>query len=347
MPLMARPSTILSSLLLLGTLLGCSYAPVLLVVDQDAGDGHRGAIFRVDPQTREIRLFARSDLFYKPQDILQEPGGSFLVLDFGPDYRDGKIFRLSQDGTRCQRLSIPAGLADPYQFERAPDGSIWIVDKNADPRGFAKDTPGKTGTLWRLSADFKSLTVVATGPPLRAPSGILFADGNAFLMDADAFRIEPYNLANGEGGILAIHPAPTPPSVVVKFKSLISPLGMHRLDDGRFLVIDVNADPEIRQRIRGAVYVADPRAGTTELFATHPDFRDPINCLLFEEGLLVVDPNADPLKLGDDGHRLSQYAGKGHGGIYRVDLATRKVELFAASREFISPVRIRRAELQP
>ncbi|MEE2887502.1 MAG: hypothetical protein VX951_08730 [Planctomycetota bacterium] len=320
---------------------------MLLVVDQDAGAGHRGAIFKLDPETRKVRLFARSELFFKPQDILQEPDGSFLVLDFGPDHRDGKIFRLSQDGTRCHRLPIPDGLADPYQFERAPDGSIWIVDKNADPRGLAKDTPGKTGTLWRLSADFKSLTVIATGPPLRAPAGILFADGGSFLLDADAFRTEPYKLSNGEGGILSIHPEPTPPTAVVKFKSLVSPLGMHRLADGRFLVIDVNADPEIRQRIRGAVYVATPGSGNTELFATHPDFRDPVNCLFFDGALLVADPNADPLKLGDDGHRLSQYAGKGHGGIYRIDLATRKVELFAASKEFISPIRIRRAELQP
>lgn len=357
MPLMARPSTDCTSLRLLGALFivlmgaqsACtSHTPVLLVVDQDAGAEHRGAIFQIDPVSGEVRLFARSELFYKPTDIMQESDGSFLVLDYGPDYRDGKIFRLSRDGSRCERVVIPAGLADPYQFERAPDGSIWIVDKNADPRGLMKDRaskPGQTGTLWRLSADFKTLSVVATGPPLIAPAGVVFVDGATFLLDADAFRIEPYDLANEEGGILSIHPAPTPPGVLVKFQKLISPLGMHRLDDGRYLVIDVNADPENRGRWWGAIYIADPAAGTTKLFATHPEFRDPINCLAFEGDLLVVDPNADPLKLGDDGHRISQYGGKGHGGIYRVDLTTRKIELFAASPEFISPVRIRHAEL--
>ena len=351
MPCKARPFTPLRSLLLPVALLiisaGCSRRTVLLVVDQDAEAEHRGAIFQLDPKTRAVSLFARSDLFHKPQDILQQPDGSFLVLDYGPDLKDGKIFRLSQDGASCERLPIPDGLTDPYQFEHAPDGSIWIVDKNADPRGVAKDKPGKTGTLWRLSADFQSLTVIATGPPLMAPAGILFTKDDVFLMDADAFRVEPYDLANPEGGILAIHPEPTPPSTVLKFQSLVSPLGFCRLDDGRFLVIDVNADPEIRRRIRGAVYIADPGDGTTELFATHPDFRDPINCLRHGEGLLVVDPNADPLKLGDDGHKLSQYAGKGHGGIYRVDLNTKAVELWAASELFTSPIRIRAARLAP
>jgi hypothetical protein len=348
---MACPPTNLKSLLLgvalLSILTSCGHTTVLLVVDQDAGVNHRGAIFQVHPQTRAISVFARSDLFHKPQDILQQADGSFLVLDYGPDYKDGKIFHLSRDGKHCEQLPIPAGLADPYQFERAPDGSIWIVDKNADPKGLAKGKPGKTGTVWRLSADFKDLSIITTGPPLVAPAGIAFADGQAFLMDADAFRVEPYDLANEEGGILAIHPSPTPPSVVIKFQSLVSPLGMHRLDDGRFLIVDVNADPNIRERIRGAIYLADPKTGKTNVFAQHPDFRDPVNCLAFGDGLLVVDPNADPLQLGDDGHRISQYGGKGHGAIYYVDLQTRKVELFAASKAFISPVRIRTANLQP
>lgn len=342
-----NPKSLLLGLALLSTLISCGHTAVLLVVDQDAGLNHRGAIFQLHPETRAIRLFARSDLFHKPQDILQQADGSFLVLDYGPDFKDGKIFHLSRDGKHCKQLAIPPGLADPYQFERAPDGSIWIVDKNADPNNLATGEPGKTGTVWRLSSDLKNLSVVTTGPPLIAPAGIVFSGGQTFLMDADAFRVEPYDLANEEGGILAIHPSPKPPSLVVKFQSLVSPLGMHRLDDGRFLIVDVNADPEIRQRIRGALYLADPKTGKTELFAQHPDFRDPINCLAFGGGLLVVDPNADPLKLGDDGHRISQYAGKGHGAIYYVDLRTRKVELFAASKSFISPVRIRKASLQP
>ena len=349
MPLKARAFTPLRPMLLLGALLytsaGCSHRPVLLVVDQDAGPGHRGAIFQVNPATGEVSLFARSDLFHKPQDILQLADRSFLVLDYGPDFEGGKIFRLSRDGASCERVSIPEGLTDPYQFERAPDGSIWIVDKNADPLGLNQGQPGKTGTLWRLSADFQRLTVVATGPPLRAPAGIQFTKDGVFLLDADAFRVEPYDLANPEGGILSINEAA--PTVVLKFQSLVSPLGFCRLDDGRFIVIDVNADPQVRQRIRGAIYIADPRDGTTKLFATHPDFRDPVNCLRHGPDLLVVDPNADPLNLGDDGHALSQYAGKGHGGIYRVNLDTRKVELWAASELFISPIRIRTASLAP
>ena len=55
----------------------------------------------VDPTTGEVSLFARSDLFHKPQDILQQADRSFLVLDYGPDFEGGKIFRLSRDGASC------------------------------------------------------------------------------------------------------------------------------------------------------------------------------------------------------------------------------------------------------
>ena len=114
-----------------------------------------------------------------------------ICLDYGPEFRDGRIFRLSPDGAECQRVKIPRGLVDPYQFARHADGSIWIVDKNADPRGLMKE-PGETGTLWRLSADFETLSVICTGPPLIAPAGIVFAGDQAFLMDADAFQIKPH-----------------------------------------------------------------------------------------------------------------------------------------------------------
>ena len=151
----------------------------------------------------------------------------------------------------------------------------------------------------------------------------------------------PYDLKNEEGGILRVRQHPQPCEILIKFESLVSPLGMWRRPDGSFLVVDVNADPVIRTRIWGAVYEVDPISGKTTLFAHHPDFRDPINCLHFEGGLLVVDPSADPLKLGDDGHRPAYMGGRGHGGIYRVDLETGETSLFAASKEFISPIRMR------
>jgi sugar lactone lactonase YvrE len=316
----------------------------ILVIDQDAGVDHRGAVFALDPETRQARILVQSELFRRPQDLMQEADGSFLVLDYYDELGTGKIFRVSRDGARVTEVLLPPGLVDPYQFERAPDGSIWIVDKNADPLGLGKQAGRQTGTLWRLTRDLKTLEILATGPPLMAPSGIVFAAGEAFLMDADAFKVLPYRFENDEGGIFRVRRHPQPLETLVRFKGLVSPLGMHRLADGRYLIVDVNADREQPKRIWGAVYRVDPKTGATELFARHPEFRDPANCLVWRDELLVVDANADPLQLGDDGY-TAHYGGRGRGGIYRVDLQTGKTELFTADPAFVSPIRLRLARL--
>ena len=92
--------------------------------------------------------------------------------------------------------------------------------------------------------------------------------------------------------------------------------------------------------LRGAVYRADPKAGTTKLFANDSGFADPVDCLMWKGELLVVDANADPLKLGIDGSRF-HFGGNGRGAIYGVDPKTRAVRLFFASPEFVNPLRLR------
>lgn len=350
MPVAARNPLhqLLAAVLALGAAAGTSGCQepgrsVLLIVDQNAGpDGH-GAVFQLDTQNK-VQLFASSKLFRQPQDILQEPDGSFLVLDYYEEGGVGKVFRLSRDRTTCTELPLPPGLVDPYQFEPAPDGSIWIVDKNADPLGLGKKAKRKTGTLWRLSVDRKTLEIIATGPPLAAPSAILFADGDAFLMDADVFQGKVFDPKVEEGAIFRVRKHPAKLEMIARFDDLISPLGMHRESDGTYLVVDVNADPVKRDQYRGAVYRIDPRAKTTTLFANHDDFRDPANCIVWQNRFLVVDANADPLDLGDDGSRF-HFAGNGRGGIYEVDRATGAVTLFFASPKFVNPIRLREVRL--
>lgn len=319
--------------------------PALMVIDQNAGaPGHQGAVFRIDPTDKTVTLFAAPAEFRQPQDIMQQPDGSFLVLDYYGEGGVGKVFRLSKDGKTCTEVPIPKGLVDPYQFERAPDGSIWIIDKNADPRGLGKAAKRKTGTIWQLSADLQSLKIIATGPPLMAPSGVIFADGDTFVLDADAYQIQPYNVANDEGAIFKLGKDGLEP--LVKFKGLISPLAMHRLAPDQFLIIDVNADPVQRTRFRGAVYCVDLTTKKTTLFANHDQFRDPCTCLPFAGALLIMDANADPLGKGADGaHKNTHFAGDGRGGIFRLDLKTKTVGLFAASEQFVNPIRVRAAEL--
>ena len=249
---------------------------VLLVVDQDAGGpDFAGGVFRVDPRTREVSLFAASPLFVMPQDIMQLEDGSFLLLDYNGKHGKGKIFALAPDGEVLGEVALPEGLLDPYQFERAPDGSIWILDNNADPRGLVDSPDGDTGTVWRLSRDLQRLEVIATGPPIKAPSGLVFANGDALILDADAYQVGGFSFDRDEGAIFRVRRGSGELETLVRLRRMVSPLGFFRESAQSFLVVDANADPNVRDRIHGAVYRVDASTGSAEVFADHADFRDP------------------------------------------------------------------------
>ena len=226
------------------------------------------------------------------------------------------------------------GLVDPTHFEMAADGWLWIVDKNADPKGLGKQANVPTGTLWRLSPDHQSLEIVATGPPLRAPACVRFAGGIAYLLDADAFRTEPIS---HEGAIFKVAAAEL--ETVVRLQGLLSPISMQVLEDHTFLVVDVNADPQQPNRYWGAVYLVNPADASTTLFCHDPAFRDPASATLIGNELLLVDASADPKAYGKDDTGQG-YGGFGRGAVFRIDLAQRRAHLACASKQFVNPVRV-------
>jgi len=84
----------------------------------------------------------------------------------------------------------------------------------------------------------------------------------------------------------------------------------------------------------------DPAAAPVELFVRDEAWRDPSSGVVWNGALVVADGSTDPLGLGDDPVGIG-FAGKGRGGVYSVDLATRAVRLVCASREFVNPARLR------
>lgn len=326
------------------TLSSCqdSGRPRVFLVDQNAGPNQGGAVFALDKRDGKWRArpFASSKLISRPQDILPEPDGSLLVVDYRDELGDGRLFRISADGERCEEIAVAKGLVDPVVIERAPDGSIWIIDKNADPLGLRPSEDIPTGTLWRLSKDLKTLEIIATGPPLYAPAAVCFHGDEAYLLDADSYRTHPYSAENGEGAIFRVRKHPQPLEPVVKFQRLISPFDLHRLPTGQFLIVDVNADPVTRMNFHGAIYLADPKTGKTTLFANHEELRDPVRFAMVDGELWFTDANSDPLGLGPDGSKF-HFGGKGRGGIYALDTATKKIRLVLATKDFVNPLSIR------
>jgi len=318
----------------------------LLLVDVDADPhglgGNPGALFEIDPAARAATLLASSREFTDPVDVLADRDGSLLVLDLCGLGGEGRILRVSADGRDVERVALPTALVDPTAFARAPDGSIWVCDRG---ESFPLAQAPGPGALFRFAADLSRVDVLASGAPLEVPSDLCFAGGRAFVLDADAFRREIAELS--EGGLFALDAAGGPLETVARLP-LVSPLSLAPFDwriaggslkPESFLITDVNADADERTRLRGAVYSWD-RVGGTSRFARDDAWRDPSCGTIFDGALLVVDGSADPLGLGDDPVGRG-FAGRGRGGVWRVDLATREVVLFCASREFVNPVRLR------
>lgn len=337
------------ALLLLAMLGACRGTPTeqlpeLLLVDRDAGPtgGVRTAVFGLDRDGGGVRPWLRSRRVLHPLDCLVLADGRVLVLDQGPDGEPGQVLIAGAD-RRLRPLDLGAGLVDPCQFCRGPDGAIFIVDRSADP--LSAGGAGGTGAVFRLGPELDRLELVCSGPPLVAPAALLQRDGELFLLDADAYRQLPYHIDNHEGAIFRLDferpPAGQLAGLVdpIRLKGLLSPLDLLPGPEGKFLIVDVNADPVERTRARGGVYLVGA-SGQAELFCQHPDFRDPPSGLLYGGALLLVDANADPLGLGDDG-RGAHFAGVGRGAVYRVDLQTRQATVFCADPMFRNPVRLR------
>jgi len=307
----------------------------LVLVDVDAdplglGD-HPGALFVFDPATSGLSLLHSSAALVDPVDVIATPDGALLVLDGRLEGGRGAIVRIEPDG-RTHELPLPPALVDPTRFAHAPDGSLWIAD-----RGVQLPDGGGPGALWRLEPDLRTITCLAAGAPLEVPTAICFDAEAAWLLDADAFRKELGDYA--EGGLFRAAHDGTGFREAARL-ALVSPYSLAPLQDGRFLVADVNADPKVRTRFCGGLY-AVARDGTHELYAWSRDFRDPTDACPDGAAIWVTDGSSDPLRLGDDGTGKG-FAGHGRGALYRVDPATRAVALAHASPWFRNLTRVRR-----
>lgn len=309
-------------------------AAQLLIVDLDADPlalgGQPGALFTFDPASGALALLHSSRALVDPVDVLADRDGALLVLDQVESGGRGAIVRVESDG-RAQELALPPALVDPTSFARAPDGCVWVVDRGvlfADGRG--------PGAVWRFSADWSRVSAVACGAPLEVPSDLAFVDGRAWILDADAWRVDLAALH--EGGLF--HAAQDGSGFAEAARlALVSPFSLQPWRDGRFLVADVNADPKVPTRFCGGLYSLS-RDGTSELFAWSRELRDPTCAALHAGRLYVTDGSADPLALGDDATGKG-FAGHGRGALFAVDLESRAITLAIASADFCNPVRVR------
>ncbi len=227
----------------------------------------------------------------------------------------GAVFEAPVSADPGVAASAVASSAQGYQLSDLtfrPDGSLVVVDRDADPASLGPDPNGDAG------------------------------HGAVFVVDAatQGFVL----LADGRN-----YPAGLPPPRRTAF---VDPRGIAALPDGRILVADADADPSDLGDDssgfagHGALYVVDAGGavrlasnGTLSDDGPAPGgapswFEDPGAVAVTADGTVyVLDIFGDPLATG------------GRGAVFRVDLATGRLRLVAVSSDFRAPTGI--AELRP
>ncbi len=116
----------------------------VLVVDEDAGTGGQGALFRVDPLSGARTVLSDFGIGANPGDnpfgVAVEPNGTILVVDStaGTGGR-GALFRIDPlSGARTLLSDFGSGAnpgRDPVGVAVEPNGTILVVDQSAGTGG--------------------------------------------------------------------------------------------------------------------------------------------------------------------------------------------------------------------
>lgn len=248
------------------------------------------------------------------------PPGSITVLDaFADPFGAGHFGALlradpwAPAGDSATPLSSSALLYQASDLAFRADGSLVVVDRDADPSGLGPDPNGEPGpgAVLVAAATDQSFSVLADGqdypaglpPPSRTafvdPRGVaVAADGiTALVADTDA---DPSNFGPDSSGFA-----------------------------GHGALFSVDAAGTVRLVSDGSLSDDGPPPRAAPSW-----FEDPgAACVASDGSAYVLDIFGDPLATG------------GRGAVFRVDLATGRIRLVAVSSAFVGPGGL--AELSP
>ena len=237
----------------------------ILVVDQSAGTGGGGALFRVNPTNGNRTLvsdfgnIAQGTLGTDPIGVALDASGNILVIDSGVGTGGGgALFRvnptsgdrtlISDFGTNAQGVSGE----DPVGEALDASGNMLVIDQNANS--------GNGGALYSVNPNNGNRTLVSDfddGPdPLGVdPVGVAAVPPQPRL--GDILVIDPEAGVNGSGALFSV-------DLFNGSRSLISNFGMSARGRSGTNPFGVAIDSS------GNILVIDPGAGKGELSRVNP-----------------------------------------------------------------------------
>jgi hypothetical protein len=340
----------------------------LLVLDMDAGDalpdgGRAGVVLLaraddVDPRQRRLAPapWASDARWHEPVDLLVLPDRGLLVLEqaWSADggASRGAVFHVARPGAPPTLCWSDPRTRQLVAMARAPDGTLWVSDRAADPLELGT----ATGCVFavRLAADREGALradearVAAAGPELITPGALLLAsDGRLLLMDADA-NPKGLRLADGTAATPGVlyELRPDGLATLLQPERTVSPIALIERRPGEIYLVDANAGTADGMLGDGALLRLGEEALVPVLdtagLGRPRALVDPVGGDVLADGRLVLaDANADPLGLGEDGTGKGVY-GTGRGALLVADPDARTLDVLLADERFVSPVVVRR-----
>ena len=248
----------------------------IVVVDQDAGATHRGAVFRVGRTSKVVeQTIAEGAPFSNPSGILAERDGTLLVADRDASVggSHAAIFRVNEASGEVTPLSTSSKLVNPVKIAFDAAGNVLVADAGIScptpsptPTG---PTPTATGATPTPTATRTGPTATATPGPCDDPTVRSF-DSAVRIVDSSSGDV---NTLTAEG-------------------DFVKPGGID-FDPARGIVVaDEDADPRDFGSSPGAIFQVDARSGAVTTIASDDAFFvGPRDIAVARDGSYVVpDP---------------------------------------------------------
>ncbi len=259
------------------------------------------------------------------------PGDSVVIsydVQLNPAVAEGRLLTFhptvsSSGGTTLGRT------AKLQTFVPLEQGYAYVVDLGADP--FGESGTGQAGALFKVSLTTGATVPMVTSPLFRRPTSVAMVGSSAaprFLIADIAGR----NQLNRIGTLFLFDPATREVRNIgghIDFRGLVKVLPW---TETTALVLDSKADPESLYSGTvvgpGAIFKVDLETAEITPVFSDTTLKAPLSMDWLQPGVLAIaDSQADPNGSGTPGT----------GAIYRLNLASGDLQLFATSTDWRTP----------
>ena len=262
----------------------------LVVVDQDGGASHRGAVFRIGRASKVVEQTITSGApLSSPSGVLVGQDGNLVVADRDAsiDGSQGAIFRVQESSGKLTPLSTSQKLVNPAKIAFDADGNVLVADAGvscptATPTATAP-VPNPTPTnspsppcsesqvlpsraVLLVNRTSGATTTLTSGGDFVRPSGIdVDPLGVIVVADEDA---DPNGAGTMPGALIAVDPESGEQTPIASdADAFAGPRDVAVASDGSYAVVDL---------LKRQIYRVDPESGATSVLSASVDLTQPV-----------------------------------------------------------------------